>query len=65
MDLGACWLGVHPREDRIKNISSFFNLPKNIIPIAVIAIGHPKTQHQYRTRFSSEKIHFEHWQKNI
>lgn len=65
LDLGACWLGVHPREDRIKNISEFFNLPKNIIPIAVIALGHPKSAHAYRTRFSAEKIHFEHWQKNI
>lgn len=59
--LGTCWLGVHPREDRIEDLSKLFSLPSNIIPISVIALGHPKENVAPRTRFSSTAVHFEKW----
>ncbi len=54
--LGACWLGVHPREDRIANIRHLFNLPENITPVAVIAIGHPAENPVPRQRGKAEYI---------
>lgn len=61
LDLGACWLGVHPREDRIENIKRFCNLPENIIPVAVIAIGVPEASPAPRTRYNEDYIHQEKW----
>lgn len=61
LDLGACWLGVHPREYRIKNIKQFCNLPENIIPIAVLAIGVPDASPEPRTRYNKDYIHQEKW----
>jgi nitroreductase len=58
LDLGACWLGVHPREDRIENIKKYFNLPEEIIPVSVISIGYPAEEKEYRKRFFSENVHF-------
>ena len=33
LGLGAVWLGVHPREERMNHIKEVFNLPENIIPL--------------------------------
>jgi nitroreductase len=57
LELGACWLGVHPREDRIKRLQEIFNLPENMIPIAAVAIGHPAQSLPPRTRYNQSKIH--------
>ncbi|MDD5727045.1 MAG: nitroreductase family protein [Victivallales bacterium] len=62
LDLGACWLGVHPREDRINNISGFCRLPETVIPLAAIAIGVPAVAAEARTRYNEAFIHQETWQ---
>jgi nitroreductase len=57
LDLGACWLGVHPREDRIKHLQETFELPQNMIPIAAIAIGWPTQAQPPRTRYNEDCVH--------
>ena len=59
--LGTCWLGVHPRPDRMDNIRALFSLPDNIIPMCSIAIGWPSEQPEARTRYSAESVHYENW----
>ena len=41
LGLGACWLGIHPREKRIELMRSLLKLPETVIPIAAIPIGWP------------------------
>ncbi len=59
--LGACWLGVHPRMERVAHIQNVFQLPENIIPIASIAIGYPDEQKEPRTRYKEQYVHYERW----
>jgi nitroreductase len=61
LGLGACWLGVHPRTDRIENISKYCELPSNVIPLSVIAIGHPESVPTPRTRFNKDYVKREIW----
>ncbi len=61
LNLGACWLGVHPREERITQIRTTFGIPAEITPIAALSIGHPAERPAPRTRFVSERIHQEQW----
>lgn len=61
LELGTCWLGVHPREDRQAGIRQLFALPDNIIPMCGIAIGWPKEQPEARTRYRQERVHLEKW----
>jgi nitroreductase len=61
LGLGACWLGIHPREERIAAVRHQFNLPDGIIPIAGIALGWPAEEKAARTRFNSDLVHFEQW----
>lgn len=61
LGLGACWLGVHPREDRVNHIKGVYSLPDHIIPVACIAAGYPAEQKAPRTRFDLKKVHYEKW----
>ncbi|MDT8335225.1 MAG: nitroreductase family protein [Desulfurivibrionaceae bacterium] len=61
LGLGACWLGVHPREERQTGIRKLFDLPENIIPMCAVALGWPAEQPEARTRFKQERVHLERW----
>jgi len=56
--LGACWLGVHPREQRVKSLQEILKLPQRMIPVACIAIGHPAETKEPRTRFNPDYVRF-------
>ena len=61
LGLGACWLGVHPREQRVTALKQILSLPPSVIPVACIAIGHPAEAKAPRTRFNRDYVHFEKW----
>lgn len=61
LGLGACWLGVHPREKRIEHIRELFQLPPNVLPIAAVAVGFPDENTNPRTRYDDTKVHRETW----
>lgn len=55
--LGAVWLGFFPEEERVNAIKKYFNIPDNIIPFSVVALGYPIEKPVSRKNFKSEKIH--------
>lgn len=61
LGLGTCWLGVHPRPERMDGIRKLFRLPENIIPMCGIAIGWPKEPPPARTRFNPDRVHQKKW----
>jgi nitroreductase len=61
LGLGACWLGVHPREQRMSALKQILSLPASVIPVACVAIGHPAETKEPRTRFNRDYVHFEKW----
>ena len=61
LGLGGCWLGVHPRPDRMAGIRKLFNLPEHIIPVSAVALGWPAEHHEPRTRYNGEHVHLEQW----
>jgi nitroreductase len=65
LGLGACWLGVHPRENRIRHVRQVLGLPEHIIPVSAIAIGHPAEFKEPRSRYRSEYVHYEKWKNAV
>lgn len=61
LGLGACWLGVHPREDRAAHMRRTLGLPPSVIPVAGIAIGYPGELKEPRTRFNPASVHYERY----
>jgi nitroreductase len=61
LGLGGVWLGVHPNEERIDGIRARFGVPRTILPIAAISIGHPAERPAARTRYQDSSVHIERW----
>jgi len=61
LGLGACWLGVHPREDRVRKLKQILGLPASVIPVAGVAVGRPGEVKEPRTRYNPEYVHREKW----
>lgn len=58
LGLGSVWLGVYPREKRMKGLANVLHLPGHIIPISLIAIGYPAEEKPPNEGIEEEKIHF-------
>lgn len=61
LGLGTCWLGVFPRQERMKDIGDFAELPANVLPYSLIAIGYPDEQKTQPLRVLPERIHYDNW----
>ncbi|UCG37587.1 MAG: nitroreductase family protein [Candidatus Bathyarchaeota archaeon] len=61
LDLGAVWLGVYPREERVAVVRKILKIPENIVPLNLISIGHPDEKKEPRTQYDELRVHKEHW----
>lgn len=59
--LGAVWLGIHPREERVAGFAERFSLPSSILPIALVAVGFPGETKDFQDRFDPSRVHWESW----
>ncbi|MBQ7663579.1 MAG: nitroreductase family protein [Prevotella sp.] len=58
LGLGAVWTGCYPMEDRVAEVSKVLKLPKNIVPLCVIAIGHPAEQPKPKDKWKPENVSY-------
>jgi nitroreductase len=59
--LGACWLGIYPREGRVAGMRKLIHLPTHVIPFALIALGYPAEEKSSEDRFNASRIHYNKW----
>jgi nitroreductase len=59
--LGAVWLGVYPREDRIFKVSNILHLPEGVIPFSIVSLGHPAESKKPSNRYNSARVHINCW----
>ena len=62
LGLGAVWIGIYPRENRIKEISKLLNLPDFVLPVSVVAVGQPAEEKLPVDRYDGHKVHLNRWQ---
>jgi nitroreductase len=61
LGLGACWIGIYPRQNRIDALCKLFNLPEHVVPFAVISVGYANEEKRQPNRFKQDRIHRENW----
>jgi nitroreductase len=61
LGLGACWLGIYPREGRVAGMRKLLRLPTHIIPFALISLGYPAEKKSFEERLSTSRIHYNKW----
>jgi nitroreductase len=59
--LGAVWLGVHPRDERARDIQALLGLPEDIKPLCLISIGHPAEKKTREDRYKPDRVHHDRW----
>ncbi len=58
LNLGAVWMGIAPKEERMQQVESAFGKIDNARPFCLIAIGHPQAQPKQVSRYDQAKVHY-------
>ncbi|MGB4537197.1 MAG: nitroreductase family protein [Bacilli bacterium] len=60
LDLGTCWCGVYPREERMESLASILNVPDRFQVFSLIAVGYPKDKaaNRFVDRFDPARVHY-------
>jgi nitroreductase len=62
LGLGAVWLGVYPVEERVVSLKQVLGLPRQVVPLCVVAIGYPtSTPEPPARRYDETRLHRNHW----
>jgi nitroreductase len=61
LGLGAVWIGVYPRDERVAALREILSLPATVTPLCAIAIGRPAERPAPVDRFRPDRIHQEQW----
>jgi nitroreductase len=61
LGLGGVWLGVYPRDKRIRAMQTLFKVPEKFIPLALISLGYPAEQKPPSARFDEARVHHNIW----
>ena len=61
LGLGAVWLGVYPRENRIAAMRSVLDLPEEVVPLSLVSIGRPAEEKEPRTQYDQTRVHRNRW----
>ena len=56
-NLGAVWLGVYPREDRVTGFQKMFGLPRNLVPFCIVSIGYPAEKIPRAHRYNASRVY--------
>ena len=56
--LGTCWCGVHPREPLIEAVRDALDIPKELTPFNIIAVGVAAKTPERRGRYEGSKVHY-------
>lgn len=61
LGLGGVWVGVYPREERVAGVRKIFNLPDEVIPLCIVAVGYPAEPIGGSERYKEGRVHYERW----
>jgi nitroreductase len=61
LGLGSVWLGIYPREDRVKGLKELLNLPERVMPLSIVSLGYPAVKKDPSDRYDKLRIHINKW----
>jgi nitroreductase len=61
LGLGAVWLGVYPLDERVGVVRRLLALPRTVIPLNLLALGHPAETKPPRTQYDASRVHRQTW----
>lgn len=59
LGLAAVWTGIFPLQSRIDKLQRLLALPKHIVPLNLIIVGHPAAVATPKNKWDESKVHHE------
>ena len=59
--LGAVWLGVYPKQERVDAFRELLGLPEHLIPLAVVSLGYPAEEKPPSNRYDPARVRYNRW----
>ncbi len=61
LGLGAVWVGVYPDDGLVSRLTQLLGLPPEVVPFALVAVGHPAEEKPPAARYDEKRVHYERW----
>jgi nitroreductase len=61
LGLGAVWVGVYPRSDRVAGLRDLLGLPEHVVPLALVSLGYPDEVKGDADRYDEKRVHRNRW----
>lgn len=61
LGLGAVWLGIHPREERVAAFRRMFAIPGHVTPLSMISLGRPAEEKPPANRYDASRVRYDRW----
>ena len=61
LGIGSVWLGTWPQMDRVRKQQELFDLPEDIVPHSIVALGYPAEEKERKGFYEEDRVHFEKW----
>ncbi len=58
LGLGAVWCGAYPIMERSNTLKQIINASENIVPMALLQLGYPNEEKEYRTQYNEDFVHY-------
>jgi len=55
-ELGSCWMGLHPHEGLKAGMRQLLNIPENLVPFALIALGYSEEEKKPSQRYDPSRV---------
>jgi nitroreductase len=59
--LGAVWVGIYPREERVQEFRKLLAIPEEVVPFALVPIGYPAEAKPPSNRYNPTRVHINHY----
>lgn len=56
--LGGVWIGIAPKEEKMKKVSDVLNIPEDVLPFSIMAIGYSPYELSERDNYEESKVHY-------
>lgn len=56
--LGGVWLGIAPHKDKMNIVSKILDIPDNVLPFSIIALGYSPYELEERNKYEESKVHY-------
>jgi nitroreductase len=61
LGFGGVWTAAYPYDDRMNHVRSVLKIPRDVIPLNVIAVGVPSGSEKPKNKYRPERIRWDKW----